>query len=172
MLRRHGTLVLPLIVPLLICGCTSARRLQIDSPMDDTAQWLSVRQLASGTRVEVRIGSGGVERGQVQFVGDAALVIAGDDGKTATLDRSNIREIVQVMPTKRDSLKNGIAIGASIGAAYASIALALATRGSDSLETGQIVGGIAFSASLGAAIGAAIDRARVGPQRRVIFRRN
>jgi hypothetical protein len=125
-----------------------------------------IEALQTGSQLVVTLNSGARLEGAFKAIGPAVLTLTDQSGKELSIPMSEIDSIV--LRGARDSLTNGIAIGAGIGlGASLAILAAVGSQDGEVLPSAK-VGAPLLLSGVGALVGAFVDRAHTREQ--VVYR--
>ncbi len=119
--------------------------------------WEKVEALQPGSPLVVTLKSGGHLEGAFKAIGPAVLALTDRVGREFSIPTSQIDSVVA--PDTRDSLTNGIAIGAAIGLGAALAILAAVGSQDGYVLPSAKVGAPLLLSGVGGLVGAFVDRA-------------
>ena len=151
--RKRLTITLVLVTALLLPSVTLAQGTSVS-----TNDWSSLRTVASGSKLEIKLKNGKSVKGKLSSVSDNALSLSVSN-KPVDLNRQDVLSVYQVSgKSARKPTLIGLGVGAGAGAV-------IGAAGNDSdgffISRGQLAAGLGvLGAGAGALVGFAIGKSR------------
>ena len=163
---KTKALMVNIVLLTLLANANTAIAQQVS---DSARAWETVKALASGESLRVRLKDGKNVEGRVRSVSDTALVLTRGTG-TNDLNRETVSKVYRLVPRSAGrSIGKSAAMGAGIGFGIgAGVGIAGGTY--EDLETAGLVGFLGgFGALIGAGIGSLVGAVYIKPRRGLIY---